>query len=186
MGGPVHLHRGSLLPAAQHRPAGPQPLHRAVRGDHGDVHQPVVGVRVGEQPGSAGQPPDVGGQDRTGAPVQGGAVVQDDLDRHRPVGDVPHGIYHVGERAHLPTSAGGGRPGPSRRRARARTVPSPPPKTTSAPSATNSVATNEELLRLDQDVHRPATLRRHRRPAPLRRNVIETSTTSFRLAHTRA
>ena len=43
-----------------------------------------------------------------------------------------------------------------------------------------------QLQRLDQNVYRPTTLRRHRRPPHLRRNIIETGTSSYRLAHARA
>ncbi len=42
------------------------------------------------------------------------------------------------------------------------------------------------LLRLDQDLQRPAPLRRDRRPTHLQRHIIETGTKSYRLAHTKA
>jgi DNA replication protein DnaC len=42
------------------------------------------------------------------------------------------------------------------------------------------------LLGLDQDLHRPTALRRHRRPAHLRRPYHRNGTQSYRLAHARA
>ena len=41
------------------------------------------------------------------------------------------------------------------------------------------------VLRLDKDVHRPAALRRHRRPLTFDGQIIETGTASYRLAHAR-
>jgi hypothetical protein len=51
---------------------------------------------------------------------------------------------------------------------------------------TNSVAiaSNESFGGWTKNLHRPPALRRHRRPAHLRRNILETETDSYRLATT--
>ena len=70
------------------------------------------------------------------------------------------------------------------------TAAAPNSSSRSSPNARNAppiaIASNEAFCGWTKTFTDPTPLRRHRRPAHLRRHIIETGTTSYRLAHARA